>query len=115
MTELDKIQLTETQEKLLRSIPKGNERIITTKELSQLTGLETRAIRDNIQRLIVLYGFPIIGIRSQNRAGYYIATTESDILSGVRSLDKQVKEEQKRITALLYADLTLHERYFSNN
>ncbi|WP_307977086.1 hypothetical protein [uncultured Streptococcus sp.] len=57
-----------------------------------------------IRRLIIEYGVPICGSREVN-GGYYIPQNDTERLAGIVSIRNQLTEEEKRVSALISADL----------
>lgn len=97
-------------ERVLRLIPRGIESPITNKQLQSLTGFSDRTIRDIIKTLITRYKIPIGSVRGLI-SGYFIPTNAEERLLGLVSIDKQAREEQKRVEILMYADLNEYKKY----
>lgn len=91
---------------ILDVIPIGNEKKITIKEISQLIGVEERAVYDVIYRLRTL-GVPICAMRSGDPAdrGYFIATTNEERASGLAAYKSQVINMVQLINEIENADL----------
>nr|AGL95810.1 hypothetical protein [Streptococcus anginosus] len=47
--------------------------------------------------------------------GYYIPANDSERLAGIRALDRQRQDEQKRISALMYGDLNEQDKYLKGS
>ena len=95
-----------THKRILASIPVGaDNRSITGKELAATHRMDRRTIQAIIRRLIVEYGVPICASRDIN-GGFFIPANDTERLEGIRALKSQLTEEEKRVSALLEADLT---------
>lgn len=97
--------LTGTERQLLNLLGEGRELTRSTTYLSQVMKLDRRTIRDIIKRLIVNHGVPIIGVRTGYKTGYYIASTTEELMDGTKTYYSQIREEQKRLDALMSVDL----------
>ena len=106
--------LPQNYEQVLRLIPLGMARPIPNKEIQSVTGLSERLIRDIVKNLITQYKIPIGAVRG-DISGYFIPTDTEERFLGLVELDKQVREEQKRIEILMYADLKEHEKYLKED
>lgn len=102
--------MTELEERILRLIPVGADEPRAGRDIANVLGLEMRALRDHILRLIVRYGIPIVAKRGASN-GYYIPVNDSERLAGIRALDRQRQDEQKRISTLMYANLNEQDKY----
>ena len=103
-------RLPENYERILRLIPLGIDNPVTNKRLKQLTGFPERTIRDIIKMLITKYRIPIGSVRGVV-SGYFIPTNAEERLQGLVSIDKQAREEQRRVEILMYADLNEYKKY----
>lgn len=83
--------------RVLHLLPRGNERLITANEISQVTGISKRAVYNDIALLIDRYSIPIGGLRSEGQHGYFIITNEAERKQALASLKKHTNEMQKRI------------------
>lgn len=83
--------------RVLHLLPRGSERLITTNEISQVTGISKRTVYKDIALLIDRYGIPIGGLRSDGKRGYFIITNEAERKQALSSLRKQSLEMLKRI------------------
>ncbi|WP_064518946.1 hypothetical protein, partial [Streptococcus vestibularis] len=82
---------------VLAILKKGRANATTGGEIATITGYNSRLVSSAISDLVIRYGVPIIGVRVGIRSGYYIAETREELLEGLRSLENQVKNEQKRL------------------
>lgn len=96
--------LTKTESELLRRLGFGAENIKPTKDLIRGLNISERTARGIIQKLINGYHLPIIGIRKENKSGYFIATSRVELLAGLTPFINQITEEQKRLSALSNAN-----------
>ncbi|WP_125606364.1 HTH domain-containing protein [Lapidilactobacillus bayanensis] len=83
--------------RVLHLLPRGNERLITANEISQVIGIDKRAVYKDIALLIDRYNIPIGGLRSDGKHGYFIITNETERKQALSSLRKQSIEMLKRI------------------
>lgn len=105
-----KKSIPKTHQRILALIPVGKERTITGQEMATLTKINLRTVQTIISRLIIDYGVPICGSRDYQR-GYYIPQNDSERLEGIRALTNQQASEERRIDALLNADLNSYKEY----
>ena len=103
MITLKTIKLTDSESKIL-SIIKTHGTPVTTKEIKQVTGLEVRAIRDNVVSLR-LKGIPVISGHIGINKGYSIAKDEAQRAKCVAMLSNQATTMMKNINGLANADL----------
>lgn len=99
-----------THQRILALIPVGKDRTITGQELATITKMNLRTVQTIISRLIIDYGCCICGSRDYQR-GYYIPQNDSERLEGIRALTNQQASEERRIDALLNADLNSYKEY----
>lgn len=95
---------------VLRNIPLGAEYPKNSRELARDLGVTIRGLRSCIRRLVVKYGIPVIATR-RGGGGYFIPRNQDEMDLGILPLLSQHEEEQKRITALLNADLEAYQQY----
>lgn len=108
---LKKLKLNNYELAVLAILKKGRANATTGGEIATITGYNSRLISSAISNLVIRYGVPIIGIRVGIRSGYYIAETREELLEGLRSLENQVKNEQKRLDILKsIEDVTAYEK-----
>ena len=98
MITLKTIKLTDSESKIL-SIIKTHGTPVTTREIKQVTGLEVRAIRDNVASLR-LKGIPVISERIGINKGYSIAKDEAQrakcVASQATNMMKNINGASKR-------------------
>lgn len=99
------MSLSENDKRVLRLIKVGAENSITGAEISLITKLTERTVQDIISRLITRYGVPIVGVRHGAFRGYFIPANKEEQLDGAKTFYNQIREEEKRLTVLLNADL----------
>ncbi|WP_125713010.1 hypothetical protein [Companilactobacillus kedongensis] len=97
-------ELSTTELIILRLIPAGSGRKITTKQIKKVTGISIRNIRDVIRGL-VLKGIPIVSDRTSSDRGFYIATTEDERRAGMSQFNNQLNDMARRKRAIQNADL----------
>lgn len=90
---------------LLGLLGVGYENIKATKYLTTMMQMDMRTLRALIRKLVGTHGVPIIGIRTGEKTGYYIASNTTELLDGARIYYSQIREEQKRFDALMSTDL----------
>ena len=101
---------------VLAILKKGRANATTGGEIATITGYNSRLISSAISNLVIRYGVPIIGARVGIRNGYYIAETREELLEGLVSLKKQVKNEQKRLDVLMsIEDVNNYEKILERN
>ena len=104
-------RLQEAEMAVLAILKKGRPNATTGGEIATITGYNSRLISSAISNLVIRYGVPIIGARVGTRNGYYIAETREELVEGLRSLENQVKNEQKRLDILKsIEDVTAYEQ-----
>ncbi|MBG9368189.1 DNA-binding protein [Streptococcus mitis] len=96
--------MTDIEIRLLRLIPVGSDRPISTQEVTRILEMTERGVRDMVSRLITKYGVPIVAKRGIN-SGYYIPRDNLERLEGIRELQAQHQAEGKRLDTLIMADL----------
>mgnify|MGYP002743484602 FL=1 len=108
---MKKNRLHEAEMAVLAILKKGRANATTGGEIATITGYNSRLTSSAISSLVIRYGVPIIGVRVGIRSGYYIAETREELLEGLRSLENQVKNEQKRLDILKsIEDVTAYEK-----
>lgn len=96
--------MTDIEIRLLRLIPVGSDRPISTQEVTRILEMTERGVRDMVSRLITKYGVPIVAKRGIN-SGYYIPRDDLERLEGIKELQAQHQAEGKRLDTLIMADL----------
>lgn len=95
---------------ILTQIPVGADKPRNSKELAKFAGLDIRALRACIRRLIVTWGIPIIATR-RDGGGYFIPRNQYEFNMGVMPLISQHNKEGERLRALFNADLDASMKY----
>lgn len=90
---------------VLNLIPHGASHSMTTANISKITGLSVRDIREAVSTLINFYGVPIVAIRTGHNMGMFIATDEIERDMGITAFRSQVNTMNTRIKAIERADL----------
>lgn len=99
-------ELTIIEQAVLELIPRGNERRISSGEISALIDLDKRSIHEVINNLRKK-SVPICAIRhgDYNNRGYYIATNEAERTEGLASYKAQVMDMSGLIKVIEQSDL----------
>ena len=97
--------MTELEERILRLIPVGADNPREGRYIAELLDLDIRTLRENIHRLIVRHGVPIVAKRGLV-SGYYIPANDTEI----RELKTQYDTEGKRLDVLIKADLESYKK-----
>lgn len=96
--------MTELEKRILRLIPIGSANPRAGRYIAKLVDVDIRTLRENILRLIVRYGVPIVAKRGLV-SGYYIPANDTERLEGIRELKAQYDTEGRRLDVLISADL----------
>ena len=72
--------MTELEERIFRLIPVGADNPRAGRYIAELLSLDIRTLRENIHRLIVRHGVPIVAKRGLV-SGYYITANNNERLS----------------------------------
>ncbi|WP_415741812.1 DNA-binding protein [Streptococcus pseudopneumoniae] len=99
------MSLSENDKRVLRLVKVGAENSITGAEISLITKLTERTVRDIIKRLVVKHNIPIVGVRCGIFSGYFIPANKGELLDGAKAFYNQVQEESKRLAVLMNSDL----------
>lgn len=106
--------MTDLELRILRLIPVGASQPRQTRYIAKLLGVDIRTVRDNINRLIIRYGIPIVAKRGPV-SGYYIPANDSERLEGIRELRAQHSNEGKCLDTLIGASLTDWKGYLKDD
>lgn len=98
-------QPTGNERRLLELLGVGRETARPASELAELMGIDKRTLRHLIRSLVERYKVPVIGVRMGERRGYFIAGTIEELIDGARTFYSQIRQEQKRLDALMSSDL----------
>ena len=77
----------------------------TTKYLTSVTGFSERRVRQIIGRLIILLDVPIVGVRTGDKKGYYLATNEEERAEAIRPLNSEIQELTRRKNSIETAEI----------
>ncbi|MFU2164512.1 HTH domain-containing protein [Streptococcus pluranimalium] len=102
------------EKRILRLIPIGGERPISGREIASLVNVSRRAVKDNINRLIIKYQIPIVAKRA-TPSGYFIPKDDTERLEGVREFRAQHRSEGQRLDTLISASLTDWKEYINHD
>lgn len=105
--------MTELEERILRLIPVGADNPRAGRYIAKLLGVDIRTLRENVHRLIVRYGIPIVAKRGLV-SGYYIPANDTERLEGIRELKAQYDTEGKRLDVLIKADLQAYKEFLQD-
>lgn len=97
-------QLTVIESKVLSLIPRGSERKTSLTEIEKLIDLDIRSIQATIHSLI-RKGVPVVAVRSLTDGGLFIAKTDEERELGLKSLESQALDMQRRAQLVRQADL----------
>lgn len=105
-----KENLTKQERQLLRLLKIGRKNIKTTKQLlneMQIPNTQNgeRHFRELIRSLRVNHKVPILSMREHRANGYFIAENTDEMLNYTASLESQIKEGKRMLSALLTNDL----------
>lgn len=89
-------------------VPRGEDLRITGRELSQLTGMNSRLVHAEVSTLRTK-GVPICADRGNN-GGYYIPTTKAGLKHGIGSLRSEALQSMKIVSRLNHIDLNQWNR-----
>lgn len=103
--------MSELEKRIYTLIPQGIELKITTRELASITNMNTRTIRDIINRLIKKHKVPICAIRTGHTddRGLFIATNEEELELGTREFKQQIADMTARLNAIQQAKFNVEE------
>ncbi|WP_162012295.1 DNA-binding protein [Streptococcus sp. S784/96/1] len=106
--------MTELEERILKLIPVGADNPRAGRYIAKLLGIDIRTLRENVYRLIVKHGVPIVAKRGLV-SGYYIPANDTERLEGIRELKAQHNSEAKRLDTLISASLTDWKEYLKDD
>ncbi|HEL0677783.1 TPA: DNA-binding protein [Streptococcus equi subsp. zooepidemicus] len=101
--------MTDLELRILRLIPVGANNPRAGRYIAKLVGIDIRTLRENVHRLIVKHGVPIVAKRGLV-SGYYIPANDTERLEGIRELKAQYDTEGKRLDVLIKADLESYKK-----
>lgn len=101
--------MTDLELRILRLIPVGANNPRAGRYIAKLLGIDIRTLRENVYRLIVKHGVPIVAKRGLV-SGYYIPANDTERLEGIRELKAQYDTEGKRLDVLIKADLESYKK-----
>lgn len=106
--------MTDLELRILKLLPVGSDNPRAGKYLAKLLDVDIRTLRENIYRLIVRHGVPIVAKRGLV-SGYYIPANDTERLEGIRELKAQYDTEGKRLDVLIRANLTEWKEYLKDD
>lgn len=95
-----KTVLSHNERRVLSLLSFGVENATTCKNIAQHTSLSIRTVRQCIKSIVTKHKIPIIGNRKGSNRGYFIPRNEFELIEGIRALQSQLNEEQKRLEIL---------------
>ena len=101
---MTKIQLSIIESEVLSLIPRGSERKTSLTEIGKSIDLDIRSIQATINSLIKK-GIPCVAVRSLTNGGLFIAETDEEREIGLKSLERQALDMQRRAELVRQADL----------
>lgn len=90
---------------VLAAIPQGMEKPATVAKISQMTGISVRNVHSIISELVMRYGVPIGGVRSEGHHGVFIATNELERTAAIIPLERNAKQIQRRVRRMKHLSL----------
>lgn len=106
-------QISQQERMVLRLIPVGASKARPIAEISRLTGISARNIKDIVRTLVVKYEIPVIGARYGN-PGYYIPKNEEEQRDGIKPLVAQATREFERVNKLKKGRIENYRRYLES-
>lgn len=101
--------LSMNEYQVLTMLPRGASRPTTVNDISRVTHVDERTVREIISSLIRVYGVPIVAMRHGN-TGMFIATDDEERNIGIASYKSQIGTMQERVRSIEQADLNGWER-----
>lgn len=111
---MTKIQLSIIESEVLSLIPRGAERKISLTEIGKSIDLDVRSIQATINSLIKK-GVPCVAVRSLINGGLFIAETDEERERGLKSLERQALDMQRRAELVRQADLVNWHKNISSS
>lgn len=96
--------MTTRQRLIINMLPKGDKNPITTKHLASMLGVNTRAVRKDVEILITQHGIPV-GSKREGGAGYYLIENSEQRDNALMPIYSQIRAENIRIHALETVDI----------
>lgn len=96
--------LSPVENQILRLIPHGKNKPIPLKDLTYLTGINSRKLRAIITHLITEHHVPI-GSQLHKPNGYFIITNERERTSALAPLNSEIARLRKRASILQNANI----------
>lgn len=96
---VDKLGMNDLESRINDLIPRGSQRTMTAKALAQLTKTDKRTVMNVINRLIVKYRIPIVGVR-MGKYGYFKPVNADEMREAIRPLQSQTAKELERLSIL---------------
>jgi hypothetical protein len=89
------LALDEEEKAVLRAIryKRGRSNAIAIREISQLTGLNPRRIKETVRSLRLSFQLPIGSSRHATEGGFYIIITSSDLQGWIKDMVDQMRAE----------------------
>lgn len=103
--------MTPLEIKIFMLLPLGSERLISTREVTDILNIEERTVRAIVEKLITDYDIPICSFRQSDNYGYFIAETKEEQRLGLLPLKQQTKAMKKRIRKVENADINTAIQY----
>ena len=105
-----KTNLTKREKQLLLLLKVGRKNIKTTKQLlneMQIPNTHNgeRHFRELIRSLRINYKVPILSMREYRANGYFIAENMDEVLNYTSSIESQIKEGNRMLSALITNNL----------
>lgn len=105
--------MNQLEQRILRLIPVGASQPRAGRYIADILQLDIRTVRENIHRLIVRHGVPIVAKRGLV-SGYYIPANDTERLEGIRELKAQYDTEGRRLDVLISADLEAYKEFLQD-
>lgn len=106
--------LTANEKRVIEVLGTGKNQARNVSDLSKLIGIDRRSFDDIVFRL-TLKGAPIVGNRTGENKGVYIAENEDEKRAGLQALASQIKNMTKRAQAVEASDLKTWKDIFKDD